>query len=393
MRFTLGDVLQFGFHYSIAGFDVYLGEALLSVAAIIVCGGICLCGGRAAVITQIFFASVLAVGVFFFFFIALARHTGGVAAMAPAFADGISPAMQLLRILALMPWAFVGFEAITHTSAEFRFPRKKTAAVLIAAIALSAAVYLFLALLPVVALDPGHRSWVEFIRDAANSSGIRSVPVFASAQHLLGRPGIALMSTLMIAGQITGIIAALVTISRLMHAMSDSGILPRRLGALNAAGTPRNAILFTVAVSCVIPFFGRTAIGWPVDVSSIGAALAYGYTSAAAFQTDSVCGRYKRFWIKAVGVAGMVSSLFFFLMLVIPNYISGTASRVLGGYGRLRTGRFGTRTRRKRHAGAYVGDRPRNLLREMPRAVIVFHLLVKYSISIDIILMNIDLHG
>jgi CheY-like chemotaxis protein len=52
VRFTLGGALQFGFHYNIAGFDVYLGEALLSVAAIVVCAGICLCGRKAAVRTR-----------------------------------------------------------------------------------------------------------------------------------------------------------------------------------------------------------------------------------------------------------------------------------------------------------------------------------------------------
>ena len=323
VRFTLGDILQFGFHYSIAGFDVYLGEALLSITAILVCGGICLCSRKLAVITQTVLAAILAIGVFFFFFFALAQHKGGLAAMAPAFMDGISPVMQISRILALMPWAFVGFEAITHSSTEFRFPLKKTASVLIVSIILSAAVYIFLALLPVITLDAGHGSWIEYIKGLAGS-GIRSVPVFASAEHLLGNAGVALMSTLMIAGQLTGIIASLVAVSRLMHAMSEADILPKRIGALNADGTPQNAMLFIIAISCAIPFFGRTAIGWPVDVSSIGAALAYGYTSAAAFQTCGGCGKQKRFWIKAAGLTGMISALFFFLMLIIPNYISGT---------------------------------------------------------------------
>ena len=63
VRFTLGDVLQFGFHYTVAGFDVYFGEAVLSIISILICGGICLLSKKLAVITQIIFASVLAVGV------------------------------------------------------------------------------------------------------------------------------------------------------------------------------------------------------------------------------------------------------------------------------------------------------------------------------------------
>ena len=324
VRFTLGDVLQFGFHYTVAGFDVYFGEVVLAIIAVLVCGGICLLGKKLAVFTQIVFALIFAGGVFFFFFFALAHHTGGIAAMAPAFMDDVNPIMQISRILALMPWAFVGFEAITHSSAEFRFPLKRTAAVLFAGIIISTFVYLFLALLPVVTLDADHRSWIEYIKELPKLSGIRSVPVFASAEHLLGRRGVALMSTLMIASQITGIIASIVAISRLMHAMSKSSILPKQLGALNADGNPRNAILFIVGISCVIPFFGRTAIGWPVDVSSIGAAIAYGYTSAAAFRVRDNSKKYRHLFIKASGVIGLVFSIFFCLLLVIPNYITGS---------------------------------------------------------------------
>ncbi len=109
-----------------------------------------------------------------------------------------------------------------------------------------------------------------------------------------------------------------------MHAMSKSNILPKRLGELNAAGIPRNAILFIVGISCVIPFFGRTAIGWPVDVSSIGAAIAYGYTSAAAFRIRDNSEQYRHLFIKGSGVVGVLFSIFFCLLLVIPNYITGS---------------------------------------------------------------------
>ena len=259
VRFTLGDVLQFGFHYTVVGFDVYFGEVLLSVLTILVCCGICLAGKRLAALTQILFAAILAVGVFVFFILALVQHQGGLAAMAPAFTDDVNPVLQVSRILALMPWAFVGFEAITHSSAEFRFPVKKTATVLLSAVVISSLVYVFLALLPVVTLDAEHPSWVDHLREIAGVSGLKGVPVFWSAEHLFGKLGVALMSTLMIAGQVTGIIAALVATSRLMHAVSNSEILPRRLGALDASGTPRNATSARCAACCWLTIKSSTS--------------------------------------------------------------------------------------------------------------------------------------
>ena len=40
-RFFLGDLFQFGFHYRIFGYEVWLGEALLSIAAVLLIGLLC----------------------------------------------------------------------------------------------------------------------------------------------------------------------------------------------------------------------------------------------------------------------------------------------------------------------------------------------------------------
>ena len=50
---------------------------------------------------------------------------GGFASMGPAFAPGGGHCMQIVHILAMIPWAFVGFEAVVHSSAEFRFPVRR----------------------------------------------------------------------------------------------------------------------------------------------------------------------------------------------------------------------------------------------------------------------------
>ena len=49
VRFLFGDALQFGFHYTMVGFDVYFGEVLLCLAAIVLCGFACILSKRFAV--------------------------------------------------------------------------------------------------------------------------------------------------------------------------------------------------------------------------------------------------------------------------------------------------------------------------------------------------------
>ena len=80
--------------------------------------------------------------------------------------------------------------------------------------------------------------------------------------------------------------------------------------------------MLVVGVSLAIPFLGRTVIGWPVEVSSIGAAVAYCVTSAAALKLASKEGDRLTM---ATGVAGIVMSVVFCLLLLVPNYIAGSA--------------------------------------------------------------------
>ena len=80
VRYMFGDVLQFGWHDTLAGFDVYLGEALLSVAVMVVAGCVCLWGRRLAGRVQAALAAFMLVAVAACFFAALSRHGGGLAA-------------------------------------------------------------------------------------------------------------------------------------------------------------------------------------------------------------------------------------------------------------------------------------------------------------------------
>ena len=326
IRFTLGDAMQFGFHYTVAGFDIYFGETIIPVAAIIACGILCMVGKRLVARLQIFLAFVLAASVAFFFAAAVMRHEGGMAAMTPAFSpfSESSPFMQFMQIFALMPWAFVGFEAIANSSVEFAFPAKRTFWLLFGGVIVSALVYLFLALLPAIAVPDGYATWADYIRVRPNLSGPDSLGVFVATRKLFGGAGTALTGAAMLAGQLTGIFGAYVATSRLMYCLAQNDALPKWFGALSRDADPKNAILFIMAVSAAVPFFGRTAITWPVDVSTIGAILAYGYTSAAVYSATGSSGVFKIVSGKLSAAAGVAVSVLLGFMLLVPNYLSGS---------------------------------------------------------------------
>ena len=72
--------------------------------------------------------------------------------------------------------------------------------------------------------------------------------------------------------------------SRLLYSMAKDHVLPGWFGRLHPRyKTPMNAIIFVMIISLFCPWFGRTVLNWIVDMSSIGAAIGYCFTSAAAF--------------------------------------------------------------------------------------------------------------
>jgi len=214
VRYLFGDALQFGFHYTMAGFEVYFGEVMVCVAATAFCGAVCLFRKRLAAWLNTILAGVFVAGVAAVFVAALSRHEGGFAAMGPAFSPEGGHFMQVIHILAMIPWAFVGFEAIVHSSAEFRFPVRRTFGILLAAIVLSASVYILLAILPVVSIPDGYANWREYIEDLPNLSGIDAMPVFAASKRALGAAGKSVIGGAMLAAQLTGIFGTLIASRR-----------------------------------------------------------------------------------------------------------------------------------------------------------------------------------
>ena len=323
VRHATGDLLHRGFHYQVAGLDIYPGEALVCVAVMLAAGVLCLYGKRLAVRANLAMAVLFAGGVAVCFAVAALRCPSWGSAMSPAFStvhdDGA--AMQVLRILSMMPWAFVGFEAISNTSAEFRFDTHRTFRILFAAVASIGFVYAALALMPAMSLPPGVSSWQEYIQSFGSMQGPDAVPTMGAMHRTLGAAGQPAFFALMLCGVLTGIVCSVIATSRLLHGLSEEDVLPGWFGRLDGDGNPRNAIVAVLAGSIAVPFLGRTTMGWPIDVSSIGAAVVYCFTSAAAFRFAH---RQGDRLTQATGIAGGVMSVVFSMLLLVPNYISGT---------------------------------------------------------------------
>ena len=326
-RIYFGRLFEFGFDYEILYFKVYFGEILLSIGAIFLCGGACLVGKRFAIRLHTFFALALLFGVGVCFTALLRGHQGGIAAMGPAFSTSGPEWIQVLRIFAMAPWIFVGFEAVIHSSPEFKFPTSRTFWVLLTAILLVVLLYIMLVLIPVLSPPGNFSNWKAYIGslNAVKSEELVEPPqrvVFEAARKSLGPWGFAAIGGAMLSGVLTTLFATYIAVSRLMCSMADDGMLPKWFGR-RRNGDPVNAIFTIMCVSLPIPFLGYTVIRWPADLSSFGISLAYGYTSAAVLAIAKKEGG--RPLEKVAGFLGIAIAIAFCVLLMVPRYLSGSS--------------------------------------------------------------------
>ena len=317
-RNIFGDALQFGFHYTIAGYDIYLGEILLSLLTVLFCGFLCLRGSRTAATAQIVMSLLLILGVAAVFLAAFFGKTADPAALQPAYSPDNEPGIGMLYIVFLAPWAFAGFESVSNSAEEFKFSVKKSLRIMVIALITAAAAYILLAMLAVSARPADAGSWVDYIRSLGGRSGLEGLPTFYGAFCALGKPGLAILGVAAAGAILTGLVGNMTAASRLIFAMSRDGLIPGKMGEVNRRGAPYYAICFLMLLCLPIPFLGRSAIGWIVDVSTIGVTIAYAYTSAAALKEGVTA---KRTAIKVTGGAGVLVSLGFLLYFIIPNLL------------------------------------------------------------------------
>ena len=317
-RTLLGSTFQFGFDYTIAGFHVYFGEILLAVGSLVIAAVICL-RRKAAELTQIVMAVLLFGGIIVVFVAAMGGQTGATPAFEPPFASEHTALSGTITILALAPWAFVGFESISHSAAESKYSLKRVFAIMAGALIAAGAAYALLALLATTALPQGCASWEEYVANLGDYSGLAAQPTFFATHAALGDFGSSLLGVAALCGIFTGLIGNYVALSRLLTVLAKDDMLPEWFGQLDKNHVPRRAILCIMGISVVLPFFGRAAISWIVDVTTIGATIAYAFASASAWKTASEEGNQRA---KVLGAAGFIVSILFAVVFLIPNITS-----------------------------------------------------------------------
>ena len=323
------NILKFGFHYTVAGFDIYLGEILLAATILIVFGYLNMIGVKKAGYVQTVLSVLLIVCVFSLTVAGLFSAKAKNINMEPiwgfdkatAIADSATTAnieayvhkgtagvlSAILATFAIAPWAYVGFDAIPQAAEEFNFSFKKVSVIMVVAIAFGCFVYTANNTVAAAALE----NWPDRVMAG-------EWVLLIAAEELLGTFGKVLIGVGVSCAVLSGIMGFYLASSRLMYSMGCEGYLPAWFGKIDTKyGTPKNAILFCILVSLSGPILGREALGWFVDMSAIGASIGYLFTCASTLITAKKDGDASSF-LKAMARIGVAFYVMFVVLQLIP---------------------------------------------------------------------------
>lgn len=329
-----GHILKFGFHYTIAGFDIYFGEMMVAMTILVLFGYLNIRGVKVVGTVQTILASCLGISVIILMIAAIASSKTSFANMEPIWGFDKAAAIEaaksgayttvdtyahsgttaiiasILATLAIAPWAFVGFDTIPQAAEEFKFSHKKVSFIMIVAILFGAFVYIANNTITAAALS----KWPDLI---VNSEGTPWL-LLTAAEKLLGTFGKVLVGVAVMSAVLTGIMGFYMASSRLMYSMANDGYLPKFFGKINHKyKTPVNAMLFCIIISLSGPILGREALGWFVDMSAIGASIGYGFTCLSTLVTMKK-NKEKNIFLTIMAILGSIFSIMFMVLQLIP---------------------------------------------------------------------------
>ncbi|NNC22989.1 APC family permease [Salinisphaera sp. USBA-960] len=274
VKFLFPGFVKTGQLYSVAGWNIYLVQVLIVSGILILFAWLNYRGAGVSGRTQFLFCVLLLMAAVVVTIGMASSPSTTLSNLSPAFKPGIGSWSAIAGIVAIAPWAYVGFDTVPQTAEEFNFSPRKATTLIISALAIAAIHYSILIVatglaMPWTDLAARHELW---------GTGY-------AVQSVLGYGGLSVLVVALTMGIFTGLNGFYISTSRLMFAMGRARAIPPMFARLHYNhNTPYNSIVFVCVISLVAPWFGRPVLLWIVNMSAIGVSIAYLYYCLAAYR-------------------------------------------------------------------------------------------------------------
>lgn len=305
-KFILPDFLEVGYLYTIAGWDVYIMEVVLSTIVLLIFAFISIKGSGLSGRIQFIFCATMGIAVAALFASSFFVGDFAFENAQPLFNEENGILTSIILIVAIAPFMYVGFDNIPQAAEEFNFDANKTFKLIVFSII--AAIFTYVAMILVT-------SWI--FPNPHEVGGAQWV-TGSVVQTSMGAIGMAVLAFAISFGVFTGLNGFYLSSSRLLFALGRANFIPAAFGRLHTTNkTPYVAIIFVMIVCLAAPWLGRTALEWIVDMSSVGVSVAFFATSLVTVKFF-MKGEQKNNFFVFFGVLGIIVSLVFLVLLLYP---------------------------------------------------------------------------
>jgi basic amino acid/polyamine antiporter, APA family len=277
--------------WTVAGYDVNAGEAVIGAAAALIMTALNIFGARVAARAQAAVVLVLLAG-------------GLVLILGAIFGERTLPPPEhswgglkgVAGVLVMVPFLFVGFDVVPQSAEEIGGSRRDIGRMIVLSVVAAVLFYILVVAATALAGPPSSGSLAA--ADAATT--LWQSPIAGTIVVIAG-----------IGGILTSWNAFLIGGSRAVYALAQAGQLPSFLGAVHHRfKTPWVAITLIGGLSALAPLLGRSALVWIVDAGGIGITLCYGLVAGAFLvlrkKAPDLPRPYRVAGGTVVGVAGLI---------------------------------------------------------------------------------------
>ncbi|WP_172371615.1 APC family permease [Sporosarcina jiandibaonis] len=313
LKYLFPGFMKYIYLYEIAGWEVFLPEVVISSIAILFFAFLNIKGSGISGRLQYIFSILLIVGVAIMGTYTFIYADMPISNMKPMFVENQSILTSIIVILAIAPWAYVGFDNVPQAAEEFKFSPQKAFGLIVMSLIASGLVY---------ATMIGVTSWTYASDKVLDSSNLWLTGDIINSSF--GLIGVIILALAISMGIFTGLNGFFHSSSRLLFAMSRAKAIPSMFSDLHPVHkTPYKSIWFIAVLTLPSVWFGREALLWIVDMSSTGVSVAYFFTCFTSYKLLAWSKNNHGLDVepvkKGIAFVGSIFSIGFLMLLLVPG--------------------------------------------------------------------------
>ena len=308
-KVIFNDKYSFGYLYSIAGYPVWISDIILMSIR----------GLHLSSLVQNIMSTLLVIVVLVL--VVFVGYKSDISYFKKNYIENYTFSFkEISSVIAIVPFLFVGFDVIPQVAKELKFKAQKATVITVISIVFGALIYSLLNLIAGFSFSP---------MEAKNTNWAVADSVILTTGYI----GFIFMLVALWAAINGGINGFMLASSKLIASLSENKIMDKKYSEKNDSGMYPYAIVFVSCISLIAPWIGREVILYIVDISSVLAAVAYGYVSYVSY-IYSVNKIEKILCLLSLGVSiGFIFLLLFPLspaVLKLPSFIILCAWIIVG---------------------------------------------------------------